>query len=595
MLPERYLNKIIKAFFVFIFFLCICASCTPKKNDRDNKQLSNLDKDVIDSMFVQLNKYYALNPDTAIVLAAQHEKQLIEWEEWYYLMDLYIFLGELYQYRRVDIPKAMSYFSKALNTKNKIENFKVEYLKSHFFYSNIGNILFNFEYYDDALDVYKQSLHIIQKDTTKDALVVVLNNIGLTYLKMNECDSAYKYFLSAKENINTRIQIFNAQHYYYLSILALKCENEINIPLFFSKGKAYLEDLEKKGSNPQNEYFYKEIFDYYNFNAKLHLCLAKYYALKNENTLAITNFEDALYYAKKELNNLLQAEICFSLSKTYYNNNDKKIAIDNAQLALNLLVNDRKFKDAAMTSEFLSEAYSSIGNTSEARKHNALFKNYLDSALVIENNFELMRKKTELSKTGVLLALEDIRFQQKRMNKSIAIQKNINITLVLFLIIIVVIIALVIIYRNKIPITRRFLAKRSYEIIDTSKKEKEKERMKGKYDVLLVQLEALMVNEKLYLNDGIKLNDLAIALKTNQAYLSQLINKHYSMSYTEYINSFRIKEACLLIQNNTNKSFTIDHLYSKLGYKSKSTFYAAFKKQTGVTPAEYIRAHSKTS
>lgn len=571
--------------------LFILFSCSRSEKDTHPQHLSNTEISIIDSMFVQLNKYYALNPDTAIMLASQYEKQLLEWKEWYYLMDLYIFFGELYQYRKKDISEAMSYFFKALETKNKIENFKVEYLKSYFFYSNIGNILFNYEYYDDALDVYKESLQIVQKDTSKEALVVILNNIGLTYFKMNECDSAYKYFLSAKQNINTRIAIFSAQHYYYLSILAFKCQHEDYVPLLFSKGMAHLADYANTGLQPNDLYFFKENFEYYNLSAKLHLSLARYYALKNENDLSIINFEEALFYAKKELNNILQAEIYMSLAKTYFKIEDFNKAIDMGGFALNIWVNAREFKEAAKTSEFLSDSYSSMGSMSKSLAFSGLHKNYLDSSLVADNNFELLRRKTELSKIGILLALEDIKFQQEKMKKTAIKQKGINVFLLLIIVFIVFSVMSVIIYRNRIRFTRKFLAKRTFEIIEAEKKGKEQERMKSKHDELMIRFEELMLTEKKYLIEGLNLNELAAILKTNQAYLSQMINTKYAMSFIQYINSLRIKEACQIIQSNTDKNFTIDHLYSRLGYKSKSTFYTAFKNFTGVTPAEYIKVH----
>ena len=105
-------------------------------------------------------------------------------------------------------------------------------------------------------------------------------------------------------------------------------------------------------------------------------------------------------------------------------------------------------------------------------------------------------------------------------------------------------------------------------------------------NLLKQKLPEIMSNEGLYKISGLTLSDLAEKLETNNTYLSQVINSEYG-NFNEYLNRFRIIEACRLIQNGLDPKFSIDHLYSKVGFSSRTTFYRAFKNFTGVSPTRF--------
>jgi len=52
-----------------------------------------------------------------------------------------------------------------------------------------------------------------------------------------------------------------------------------------------------------------------------------------------------------------------------------------------------------------------------------------------------------------------------------------------------------------------------------------------------------------------------------------------------YINERRVKAACALIA--TSDHLSLEGIGYEVGYQVKSTFFAAFKKQMGMTPASY--------
>ena len=60
-----------------------------------------------------------------------------------------------------------------------------------------------------------------------------------------------------------------------------------------------------------------------------------------------------------------------------------------------------------------------------------------------------------------------------------------------------------------------------------------------------------------------------------------------------YLNKKRIEEAKEKFKSGDYRHLTIEAIGSSVGFRSKSAFYTAFKKHTGLSPAGYIKA--KTS
>jgi len=105
---------------------------------------------------------------------------------------------------------------------------------------------------------------------------------------------------------------------------------------------------------------------------------------------------------------------------------------------------------------------------------------------------------------------------------------------------------------------------------------------------LLQLLESYMKQSKPFLNHELRITELAKALQTNRAYLSFVINETYQMNFYNYINQFRIEEFISIYRLNVNKNLTYEAIAEKAGFKTKSSFYTAFKKLKGQTPAKYL-------
>jgi AraC-like DNA-binding protein len=97
-----------------------------------------------------------------------------------------------------------------------------------------------------------------------------------------------------------------------------------------------------------------------------------------------------------------------------------------------------------------------------------------------------------------------------------------------------------------------------------------------------------MVHEKPFLNSSFCVMDLANSFKIPIHKCSALINNYIGKNFRDWINQYRIE---YFIESYPSKSekFTIDTIALESGFSSMTTFYRAFKKETGKMPLEYFQ------
>jgi AraC-like DNA-binding protein len=102
-------------------------------------------------------------------------------------------------------------------------------------------------------------------------------------------------------------------------------------------------------------------------------------------------------------------------------------------------------------------------------------------------------------------------------------------------------------------------------------------------------LESLFRKEKLFLDADLNIQTLAERCNTRVHTLSVFINNYYKKSFFDYINSYRIEEAKTLLTDPGNQKYSINTIAESSGFSSRSSFYKAFKKNTNLTPGEYLK------
>ncbi len=108
-----------------------------------------------------------------------------------------------------------------------------------------------------------------------------------------------------------------------------------------------------------------------------------------------------------------------------------------------------------------------------------------------------------------------------------------------------------------------------------------------KDNVYFKELDFLMKEAKMYRDPNLGLDIMAKRLKISGNYLSQLVNKIGGYNFADYVNRFRIEDAKSKLRNPNFVHYTIISIALESGFNSKSTFYSAFKKLTGISPKEY--------
>jgi len=103
--------------------------------------------------------------------------------------------------------------------------------------------------------------------------------------------------------------------------------------------------------------------------------------------------------------------------------------------------------------------------------------------------------------------------------------------------------------------------------------------------ILSEKLENVMIEKSLYKNPNLSLQDLSQEINISSHQLSQFLNNNLGKNFTSFVNEFRINEACRII--TSNDKLTLESVGYDVGFNSKSTFFAAFKKHTGTTPLNY--------
>lgn len=100
------------------------------------------------------------------------------------------------------------------------------------------------------------------------------------------------------------------------------------------------------------------------------------------------------------------------------------------------------------------------------------------------------------------------------------------------------------------------------------------------------KLERAMEAEKLFTNSTLTLADLSQSIRTPQNYVSQTLNQRMGLKFYDYIAKHRVDAAKLMLAEPGNQD-TVLSIALSVGFNSKSTFNAAFKRFVGATPSQF--------
>ncbi len=104
-------------------------------------------------------------------------------------------------------------------------------------------------------------------------------------------------------------------------------------------------------------------------------------------------------------------------------------------------------------------------------------------------------------------------------------------------------------------------------------------------DSVSERLADIMEVEKAYKNEELSLSLLSESLNITTHQLSQILNDKLGCTFPQYITLYRLEAAKEIL--HTDKDQSILSIAFQVGFKSKSSFNASFKKEFNMTPTEF--------
>ncbi|WP_415403980.1 helix-turn-helix domain-containing protein [Tateyamaria sp. SN3-11] len=103
-------------------------------------------------------------------------------------------------------------------------------------------------------------------------------------------------------------------------------------------------------------------------------------------------------------------------------------------------------------------------------------------------------------------------------------------------------------------------------------------------DRIARKLVAAMSRDRLYRDPTLTLASLSKHVGVSTNYVSQTLNEHLGQSFFDFVNGWRVQEAIPLVEQSDQTVLSIAY---EVGFNSRSSFYTAFRKKTGLTPSAF--------
>ena len=100
----------------------------------------------------------------------------------------------------------------------------------------------------------------------------------------------------------------------------------------------------------------------------------------------------------------------------------------------------------------------------------------------------------------------------------------------------------------------------------------------------------LIESNKMYLQQDLRVTDIAIKLSTNRTYVSQAINQRMGYSFSDFVNNYRIEFAIEKLSIPKNSKYTIEAIAEDSGFSNVTSLNRAFKAKLKMTPHQYRQA-----
>ena len=259
----------------------------------------------------------------------------------------------------------------------------------------------------------------------------------------------------------------------------------------------------------------------------------------------------------------------------------------------------------------LSACYDRLGEPKETLEY---YKKYT------AESFRLYNEDKERTEKELMVRYETEKRNKELVQKNMLLQKEQNRVMALVgitFVVLIVVLLFYINYRRKNRLYKQivresvdWLAKERQFSKRIAEQEKQLQELIGKAGAvdggrysgsslnkdsqqeLFGRLERLMQNDQVYKNSLFTREKMAELLGTNRTYLSQTINEQTGLTFTHYMNKYRIEEARRILADPQDDT-PIKAIAADLGFSSVTTFYTLFKAAVQMSPDQY-RKHARS-
>ena len=133
---------------------------------------------------------------------------------------------------------------------------------------------------------------------------------------------------------------------------------------------------------------------------------------------------------------------------------------------------------------------------------------------------------------------------------------------------------------------KNLIQQKSFVIEKNDKLHKKNEISEEDKD-LFNRVQQIFISQKVYKNPDLAIVDIANIINEHPKKISTIINEVSNKNFKTFVNGFRINEAKEILKSSSSDYYSIEGIILEVGFKSKSAFYDAFRKETGTTPINY--------
>lgn len=448
-----------------------------------------------------------------------------------------------------DVQKAMLYYTDGLRL---TEEWKLPKEKA-LIYSNMGALYFNMKEWEKALECFKKAQPVYEELNDLGLLAGSYQQTGTVYILLKNYEEATAYLLKARDVFQRLGYASQLRHVLVsLGVLAKKQEK-------FGEALVY----------------YQEIYD------------------------------DAL--ASRDTN--FQIVALVNMGSAYLSSDNVARALEVTRGALALAEPKQEWSALSNAYENMTSIYFRQGKYREAFGWQQKHRMACDSLYNKEKFRQLEELRTKYDLEVKELTIGNLEKQNILQNMTLRRERLIRNGIAGVLLVCLLVVFFFYRQYGRIRTANRNLVMKNKEILEQQEKftqnlkwvEKEK-ITEGRYGdtglsektmtEMVSAIEEAFKNEQVYRDSELSLSSLARRLNTNTAYLSRVINEYYGLNFSNFINTYRINAAQRMVLSTEYDHFTIEGIAREVGFKSKSSFNAAFKNITGLTPSAYKKAKS---